>query len=166
MRVSSLSHSFDAGGVGGVVNHFPDPGHRSQRSRRSSGPGSPSESLSASPTSGGSPRRSPSSGSVSDGDEEGAANCSDAGRFTPQPPPGAYSSKRYADDRDCVDAGLDPGFDDDDARLPYATRHSELGLSNSSLDRFVGRNAPTPLVVPGGPEDDDAVVVTLSLIHI
>ena len=52
MRVSSLSHSFDAGGVGGVVNHFPDPGHRSRRSRRSSGPGSPSESLSASPTSG------------------------------------------------------------------------------------------------------------------
>ena len=162
MRVSSLSHSFDAGGVGGVVNHFPDPGHRSQRSRRSSGPGSPSESLSASPTSG-SPRRSPSSGSVSDGDEEGAAagGAADAGRFTPQPPPGAYSSKRYADDRDRVDAGLDPGFDDDDARLPYATRDSELGLSNSSLDRFVGRNAPPPLVVPGGPEDDDAVVVTV-----
>jgi len=157
MRVSSLSHSFDAGGVGGVVNHFPGPGHHSRRSLRSSGPGSPSESLSASPTSG-SPRRSPSSGSVSDGGEEGAP---DAGRFTPQPPPGAYSSGRYADDRDRVDAGLDPGFDDDDERPPRATRHSELGLSNSSLDRFVGRNAPPPLVVPGGPEDDDAVVVTV-----
>jgi hypothetical protein len=148
MRVSSLSHSFDEGGEGGVVNHFP-----ARRSQRSSGPGSPIGSLNA------------SSRSVSDGDEESAtagATAAGAGSFTPQPPPGAYSSRRYAVDR--FENRFDPGFDDDDDdACVFNTRRSELGLSNSSLDRFVGGgNAPPPrLVVPGGPEDDDAVVVTV-----
>lgn len=190
MRVSSLSHSFDAGDthgvVNGVVNHFPGPGRRSRLSGSgsSTGGGSPND---ASPPGGSPGRRSPSSGSVGSephGDEErereresalarGTAGASRAPSFSPQPPPGAYSSARYADasedaSRDAFDARFDAFDDDDDDACVPNMRHSELGLSNSSLDRFVvnagtsgGRNAPAPLVIPGGPEDDDAVVTTV-----
>ena len=143
MRVSSLSHSFDAGGVGGVVNHFPGQGC----SRRSSGIGSPSGSPNA------------SSGSVSDGDEESATAvvAHPARGATPQPPPWAHQQAvRGRPFRKPFRSGF---------RRRRHAQHacSELGLSNSSLDRFVGGgNAPPPrLVVPGGPEDDDAVVVTV-----
>ena len=94
---------------------------------------------------------SPNSGSGGDEDEP---------TVTPRPPPGhAYSSRRYADE-----------YEDSDA-LPNID--SALGLSNSSLDKFIvaanasggpghnnGRNAPPPLVIPGFSnqlEDDDVV---------
>ena len=147
MRVSSLSHSFDAGGEGGVVNHFP-----ARCSQRSSGPGSPIGSLNAS-----------SRSADSDGDEESATVAwgptprgRNGARSRHELPargasrrsrrPAAYSSRRYADDR--FENRFDPGFDDDDDdACVFNLRRSELGLSNSSLDRFVGRReraAPAP----------------------
>lgn len=195
MRVSSLSHSFDAGDtrgvVNGVVNHFPGPGRRSRLSGSGSPGGGGTSPNDASPPGGSPGRRSPSSGSVGSephGDEEreresalarGTAGASRApSGYSPQPPPGSYSSARYADASEdaasrarAFDArfdAFDDDDDDDDAACVPNMRHSELGLSNSSLDRFVvnagtsgGRNAPAPLVIPGGPEEDDAVVTTV-----
>ena len=151
MRVSSLSHSFSAGGEGGGGEPLPGALSAAFSSRARV----PDRILNA------------SSRSVSTGTKKAPQLAPQlAPRLAPRLPargasrrsrrPGVLQQAVRADDR--FENRFDPGFDDDDDdACVFKLRRSELGLSNSSLDRFVGGgNAPPPrLVVPGGPEGTD-----------
>ena len=129
--VSSLS-PFDAGGEGGVVNHFP-----ARCSQRSSGP-VPIGSLNASSRS--FPTRTKKAPQLAPQLAPRLAPRPGAGSFCAAAAAGGYSSRRYADDHS--ENRFDPGFDDDDDdACVFKLRRSGLGCPDVG-GQVRERNAP------------------------